>query len=683
MTPNYKIANQILVLLFMALSCFTYSQKKNVNQLKKEIKKLKNTSDFVPEDKHYIDLLLELAHWLKFSKTDTVKFLAIKTLNLSEKINYEKGKIQSLLNFGYYELYNGNSDKAIYYYYKNLDNSVISNYPSLAIEAYNGIAQAHYIKAEYPTAYSSFLKSLEIAEKINDLEMVITMNTNLGTMFSLLQDYEDALVYYSEAQAKFNSNTSKLTKVLVSVNLGYLYSKTKEYQKAIDYLTQSVAILEKNEALKGLAFACLTLGEVYNQTKEYEKAILYFDKANSVYKTINDKKGEADLYYATGMSHFNLNELIKAEMYYAKSLELYTSFSLKTGIEKCYKALYYLNKKKGFDTESLHYLELAQKFGDSVEKEKKKRDISMLRTKISFEKSKAEIKVQNQIRVANQKKHVQWITTGLLGTMVLAFLTFRMNRTKKKLNKELTLQTTVLSNKQEELNIINNNQDKLFSIVGHDLRGPILSLKRLLGNALEKDTEIQNFYPFGPKLKKDINHIHFTLDNLLNWGLTQMKGDVTNPVTIAVKQVLFESESFFKEDLEKKSITVKNHVPDNLTLTVDFNHFTIIFRNLLSNAIKFTPENGKLFIDSYTEKNTTTIRIKDSGIGMSKEVIDKINRNTEHYTTLGTNNERGTGLGLILCKALVEKNKGHISIKSKLEQGCILSIHFVADKTKT
>jgi signal transduction histidine kinase len=104
---------------------------------------------------------------------------------------------------------------------------------------------------------------------------------------------------------------------------------------------------------------------------------------------------------------------------------------------------------------------------------------------------------------------------------------------------------------------------------------------------------------------------------------------------------------------------------------------------LLSNAIKFTPENGKLFIDSYTEKNTTTIRIKDSGIGMSKEVIDKINRNTEHYTTLGTNNERGTGLGLILCKALVEKNKGHISIKSKLEQGCILSIHFVADKTKT
>ncbi|MFT6796150.1 MAG: signal transduction histidine kinase [Maribacter sp.] len=679
MTPNYKIANQILVLLFMALSCFTYSQKKNANELKREIKELKNTSDFVPEDKHYIDLLLELAHWLKYSKTDTVKFLAIKTLNLSEKINYEKGKVQSLLNFGYYELFNGNSDKAIYYYYKNLDNSVISNYPSLAIEAYNGIAQAHYIKAEYPAAYTSFLKSLEIAEKTNDLEMVIKMNTNLGTMFSLLQDYDDALIYYSEAQAKFNSNTSKLTKVFVSVNLGYLYSKTEEYEKAIDYLTQSVAISEKQEAVKVLAFAYLTLGEVYNQTKEYKKAILYFDKANSIYKTINDKKGEADLYYATGMSHFNLNELVIAEKYFSKSLELYTSFSLKTGIEKCYKALYSLNKKKGFDAESLYNLELAQKYGDSVEKEKKKRDISMLKTKLSFEKNKADLTEQNQLRVDNQKKQVKWITVGLMVAIVMAFLVFRVNRTKRKLNQKLTLQTTILSNKQKELNNINNNQDKLFSIVGHDLRVPILSLKQLLGTALEKDKEIQHFYTYGPKLKKDVDHIHFTLDNLLNWGLTQMKGDVTNPVSIAVKEVLLESEQFFKETLNKKNITVNNHIPDNLTLTVDSNHFIIIFRNLLSNAIKFTLANGKIFIDSYTEKNTITIRIKDTGIGMSKALMDKIYRNTEHYTTLGTNNERGTGLGLILCKELIEKNKGYISVQSKLEEGSILSVHFITD----
>ncbi len=679
MTTKYKMTNQILVLLFMAFSCFTYSQKKNINQLKKEIKELKNSSDFAPEDKHYIDLLLELAHWLKYSQTDTIKIIADETLELSKSLNYEKGSFESIINFGYYHLLTGNPDKAIYYYQQNLNTSFSDRFPNLAIQAYNGIGQAYFIKSDYPNSYINFLKSLEIAEKTDDVDMIIKMNTNIGTLFSLLQDYDEALLYYNKAQTKFNSATTSLTKVQVLVNLGYLYMKKQENKKALDYLARSISILKNEEAKRILAFGYLTTGEVYSQLFEYEKALDFFDKANSVYKTINDKKGEADLYYATGTVYFNLNKLIIAENYYAKSLVLYTSFPLKAGIEKCYQALYNLNKKKGFDAESLYNLELAQKYGDSVEKEKKKRDISMLRTKLSFEKSKAEITEQNQLRVDNQKKQVKWITVGLMGAIVLAFLVFRVNRTKRKLNQELTLQTTILSNKQEELNNINNNQDKLFSIVGHDLRGPILSLKQLLRTALEKDTGIQHFYTYGPKLKKDVDHIHFTLDNLLNWGLTQMKGDVTNPVSIAVKEVLLEGEHFFRETLNKKNITVNNHVPDNLTLTVDSNHFTIIFRNLLSNAIKFTPANGKIFIDSYTEKNTITIRIKDTGIGMSKALIDKIYRNTEHYTTLGTNNERGTGLGLILCKALIEKNKGHISVQSKLGEGSILSVHFVTD----
>jgi signal transduction histidine kinase len=119
-----------------------------------------------------------------------------------------------------------------------------------------------------------------------------------------------------------------------------------------------------------------------------------------------------------------------------------------------------------------------------------------------------------------------------------------------------------------------------------------------------------------------------------------------------------------------------------LIIKVDANHFTIILRNLLNNAIKFTPENGQIIIDSKSEKNTTTITIKDTGIGMSKEAIDKINRFKEHYTTLGTNNERGTGLGLILCKELIKKNKGYITVQSKVGEGSILSLHFVTDKIK-
>ena len=233
----------------------------------------------------------------------------------------------------------------------------------------------------------------------------------------------------------------------------------------------------------------------------------------------------------------------------------------------------------------------------------------------------------------------------------------------------MALQSHNLYTNQYELNKINNNQDKLFSIVGHDLRGPIVSLKQLLGLALEDESGIQHFYRFAPKLKKDVDHIHFTLDNLLNWGITQMKGEPVYPVKINVKTELLLIEELFRDMLDKKSISVNLKILPDLDLSADANHFKIIFRNLVSNAIKFTPENGILSLMSSEEKNSIIIAVKDTGIGMTDAIIDQIFNRSEYYTTFGTNNERGTGLGLMLCKEMVLKNKGEIWVESSVGKG--------------
>ncbi len=212
------------------------------------------------------------------------------------------------------------------------------------------------------------------------------------------------------------------------------------------------------------------------------------------------------------------------------------------------------------------------------------------------------------------------------------------------------MRTKVLSKKQEELNMINTNQGKLFSIVGHDLRDPIVSLKNLLGASLEKNNESNHFYTYGPKLKKDVDHIHFTLDNLLNWGLSQMKGNRTNQENILVQEHLQEIIQYFTEDLDKKNISLILAIPDMLKLRVDSNHFTVIFKNLISNALKFTPHNGSIFIDSNTTGKEIIITVKDTGIGMTKDIKAKIFDNKEHFTTMGTHKERGSGLGLSLCQ---------------------------------
>lgn len=300
----------------------------------------------------------------------------------------------------------------------------------------------------------------------------------------------------------------------------------------------------------------------------------------------------------------------------------------------------------------------------------------MLKAKIAFEEDKADLKLKNDLEVAEQKNYVQRAIFGLVCALVIALLVFQANKTEKKLNKELAIQTDILTQKQKELNEINKNQDKLFSIVGHDLRGPIVSLKQLLALALENETGIQHFYRFGPKLKKDVDHIHFTLDNLLNWGLTQMQGEPLKPVTVNVKEELIKILDLFRETVDKKSITIHKDLLESEWITMDANHFKIIFRNLISNAIKFTQPTGEILLKTQKEDNKLVISIKDNGIGMSKETLERIFDQKDYYTTFGTDNERGTGLGLVLCSEMIAKNKGTISVTSVPNQGSTFYVRF-------
>ena len=677
------IKNIALVVFCVFFGRFNTFSQESSSQIKLKLKELRAAENFNPESKGHIDLLIELGNVLKYSKTDTVKYLAVESLALSKAIGYDKGKFESLLNHGYFQLFTGKADEAIFYYQTSLDWALSHNFNKLAVKAYNGIGQAHFVKAEYADTFLNFQKSLELAKKINDAKMVIIMTCNLGTLFSILEDYDEALNYYKIARTKFSDNTKIISKVSVLVNLGYLYNKTNEPEKALAYLNESIELLQQVEALKILAFAYLTKGDVYNQTGQYDRALSLFDKADMIYAMTNDQKGEADLYYYAGVSHSKLHNFKSAEEAFLKSLALYKSFQLKSGLAKSYRALYDISKEKGLSSEALSYLELAQQYSDSVGKEKQIRTITMMNAKLSYKKSKAVLAEQNQIKLNKRKTYMVWVTLGLVTSLIISFIIFTVTKTKKNLNKALAKQTSVLATKQEELNKINSSQDKLFSIVGHDLRGPILSLKQLLGTALEKDAEIKNFYAYGPQLKKDVDHIHFTLDNLLNWGLTQMKGDVVKPINIAVKKELLVIEHLFSEALDKKEIALQLLVADTLTITVDPNHFGIIFRNLISNAIKFTPENGTILIDSYVDKNTTYLTVKDTGIGIQEEQIANIYNNREHYTTLGTNNERGTGLGLLLCQELIEKNNGHISVQNEASGGTLVTVGFIKTINKT
>jgi signal transduction histidine kinase len=159
------------------------------------------------------------------------------------------------------------------------------------------------------------------------------------------------------------------------------------------------------------------------------------------------------------------------------------------------------------------------------------------------------------------------------------------------------------------------------------------------------------------------------LDNLLSWARTQTDGIIINKEQLNLKKLVETSISSYLLDAESKNISVINNVQAELLISIDENTALTFIRNIVSNAIKFTRSGGSITIDSHLNEEGVRLHITDTGVGMPPEVLDNLFQIDKDISTSGTNNEKGTGLGLILCKEFIERNGGSISVKSEVDKG--------------
>ena len=304
----------------------------------------------------------------------------------------------------------------------------------------------------------------------------------------------------------------------------------------------------------------------------------------------------------------------------------------------------------------------------------------MLKTKVEHERQKEAWEIENQKALATQKSYVYAALAILLIFLTVTILVRRSEKIQRKLNSELNVRKTDLEKRESELREINATKDKLFSIIGHDLRGPIGAFQGLLKMFRDGEMNQKEFLGFIPKLRHDIDHISFTLNNLLSWGQSQMNGLITRPSEISVDTLVRENINLLSEIAENKSIKLVSRLSANTTAWSDGDQIDIVIRNLLSNALKFTPENGIVTVEAIEKNDYWEISVRDTGIGIDKETRKKIFKENSAITTYGTNNEKGTGLGLSLCKEMVEKNNGTIWVESIPGKGT--SFYFTLAKPK-
>jgi signal transduction histidine kinase len=237
---------------------------------------------------------------------------------------------------------------------------------------------------------------------------------------------------------------------------------------------------------------------------------------------------------------------------------------------------------------------------------------------------------------------------------------------------ELEAQKIELKQKNAQLHELNASKDKFFSIISHDLKGPfhaLLGYSQLLEETIDIATkdEIQSDIR---KLQKITERLYALLENLLTWSTLQRGGIKYHFEEIELDQVVESNLELFTPKAEQKQIILKNSITKGLLAYADSNMVNTILRNLISNALKFTPTGGIIEISTHSHNETyIEITVSDSGIGIKPEDISKLFRIDIQHTDTGTDGEQGTGLGLNLCKELVEKNGGTIWLESKVGEG--------------
>ncbi|MCX6155167.1 MAG: hybrid sensor histidine kinase/response regulator [Candidatus Kapabacteria bacterium] len=241
------------------------------------------------------------------------------------------------------------------------------------------------------------------------------------------------------------------------------------------------------------------------------------------------------------------------------------------------------------------------------------------------------------------------------------------------LNKTLANVLEELADNNIQLEQANTTKDKFFSIISHDLKNPVLAINLGLESLIKY---FENFET--EEIKDNLNKIHLTsknisslLENLLQWARTQTGKINFEPDIFDLNELVLDNLSIMKEYADKKQIQIITDINKYSMVYCDYNMISTVLRNLITNSIKFTKEKGEIIISTLLNplRKVYEISVQDNGLGIDSETLDNLFKIGTSRSTSGTNNEAGTGLGLILCREFVEINKGNIWVESKLGKG--------------
>ncbi len=556
-------------------------------------------------------------------------------------------------------------------------------------------------RGEYADALNRLNHALSIYTKTKDIPNINSIKLDFADIYRCLNRFQIAIDVLNETiEFYINNNDTK--------KLAYIYNRYAATYLELFYNCDSYQIFHKDSASSIEQFI-MKIDSIPELKNNYKKVLYYIKKSDATAHSIADTtilisnliiKGQLEIVCFGNQEGLNtFNEAITLMnrsgidiekplvlINIARVLGIYRINKPEEAVQIAEKALEIAQQKQiriyiFMASNVLHENYYALKNYEKAYIFLKKshdifnifRDENLLlkMNSSSFERKINQIENKVQTKKFQQKILIIIILGISVFSLIIIILMMEHQKKQKKLMQDLKEKSTIIFNQNNDLQLVISEKDKLFSIIGHDLKTPfnsILGFAELITDEYDQLTK-DEILTYCQYIVKSSNKTLNLLENLLIWAKLLQNRIVFAPKEIQLYHTVHEIGLIFNEILMKKSVLFENEVSENSIIFADEEMLKTILRNLISNAIKFSNMDGKIIVSSTLKPEGTEITVTDFGVGISKENIEILYRFNSQFITIGTENERGSGLGLIICKDMIEKHGGYLRIESELNVG--------------
>ena len=545
--------------------------------------------------------------------------------------------------------------------------------------SYIGISNFNMSKSK--ESIVSYIEGLKLSK--NDPDYSAELMANIGLVHDAMDNTNEAIVYYRKA-LRINQSIKDSGSMAIDYDyLGGAYDRLKMPDSSVVNFHKALYLFKKTRNANRYAVSLSNIANVYpNYPDSLDKAINYFNMAWKKFQEIGWLYYEVDIRQGIANVLSKQGKFDEAITDYNKSLHLAQKYKRELFIRKViYLGLSETYQKKGDYKHALDNHILYSQYIDSIGEKQKFEQIANLEKQYETEKKERRIlqlQTNQELTDIQLRKNKQLKLLGFVAALLLLLIIFFISKKyldKIKLNQLLEEKNRQIEQSEQELSQLNAAKNKFFSIIAHDLKNPIHTLmgySYLLSKSYDKYSEVER-RKFSVDIYQSTNNIFRLLENLLEWSKSQTGRLNFKPIETEFCRILENSISVLSPMAALKKIQMTFVCNVDLKVFADPFMIETVLRNLINNAIKFTPKNGSIHITVERIENEVLIIVRDSGVGISEEDLQNLFHIDSKVKRKGTNNEDGSGIGLILCNEFIIKNNGKFWAASKPGQGSSFS----------